>query len=138
MNPRSELYSKEYAFTFLNIAIGDMQSAKALLDAKAGRPANALYHVEQACEKSLKAMYCALGLPVVWTHDFSILIEDLRPHANNIPFESDLVGLTEYAVKKRYEEGDLDFEADVRPYFHIAEEILRFASNFVASLLNKP
>lgn len=57
MTPKRErIFKKTDAKELIGIAEGDLESAKALLDANRGRPENICYHAEQCVEKSLKAL----------------------------------------------------------------------------------
>ena len=134
MGPKKKKFNKPYALELLNIAKGDLESAKGLCIAKIGRPENALYHIQQACEKALKAIYIARGKEVTLIHDIGLLIGGLNDIIQ-VPYQEELLSLTEYATIRRYEEGayEINFEKDVTPYLSIADEILSLASSQVKS-----
>jgi HEPN domain-containing protein len=132
MGPKKKKFNKTYAPELLKIANGDLESAKGLCLSRIGRPENALYHIQQACEKALKAIYIAQGKEVTLIHDIGLLIgglEDLM----HIPHQEELLSLTEYATIRRYEEGtfEISFDTDVTPYLAIAGEILTLATLYV-------
>lgn len=104
MTPKGKRYKREYARELLKIAKGDLGSARDLLSGKKGRPENICYLTQQSVEKCLKAALCALGLPIVHTHDIEALVNSL-PDENRPPEAHQLPALTEYATVRRYEEG---------------------------------
>ena len=134
MGPKKRKFNKPYAKELLGIAKGDFASAEALTKAKAGRPENALYHIQQACEKALKAIYVSLGKEVTLIHDLGLLIGGLDSSIP-IPHQEEVLSLTEYATIRRYEEGNynLDFTEDVEPYLAVCQDILRIASETIGS-----
>ena len=95
-----------------------------------GRPENALYHIQQACEKALKAIYIAKEKEVTLIHDIGLLIGGLGDIIQ-VPYQEELLSLTEYATIRRDEEGhyEVDFETDVAPYLMIGEAIIELAAS---------
>ena len=128
MSPKKRKFNPAYALELLGIAKGDLESAQGLVDSKKGRPENALYHVQQACEKALKAIYIANEKEVTLIHDLGLLIGGLTG-AIEIPHQEELLSLSEYATIRRYEEGqyELDFDSDIAPYLKITAEIIALA-----------
>ena len=128
MSPKKRKFNPGYAKELLNIAKGDLESARGLVESKKGRPENALYHIQQACEKALKAIYIANRKEVTVIHDIGLLIGGLNGIVE-IPHQEELLSLSEYATIRRYEEGqyEIDFDADVAPYLVITHEILELA-----------
>lgn len=72
------------------------------------RPAVALFHAQQALEKSLKAILFAKGLASRKTHDIFELADTLDQAGIDLPFDTDaLAQLSPYAVEFRYGEETL-------------------------------
>ncbi len=77
MTPKGKYYKPEYAMELLNIAEGDLGSARALSRVTEGRPENICYMAQQCAERSLKAVLCHFGKLVIHTHDFESLVSHL-------------------------------------------------------------
>lgn len=89
----------------LRLARRDEAAFIALLAAPNVAVSVALFHAQQAAEKSLKAVMCLRGLEYRRTHDLEELAAQLtdaghRPTAN----AADLQRLTPYAVEYRYDD----------------------------------
>jgi len=101
------LFKKEYAKQLLEISIGDLQTAEALMSVEnPGRIENILYMVQQSVEKALKSVliYKQIAFPLV--HDLGILIA-LLPEVDYPPGGFNWTDLNPYASVRRYEDGAL-------------------------------
>ena len=102
---KEQLFKHEYSFELQRIAKGDLLSAEGMLESKKGRPENVCYMAQQAIEKSLKALLCNLNNPVPFTHSIELILDrlpkDLRPGGGEA-----LIALTDYAMIRRYNEGN--------------------------------
>lgn len=110
-NLKKRLYKKEYSKELLKIASGDLDSAVALSKAKAGRPENIIFLVQQSVEKYIKAVlvHLQIGFPVV--HDLGILVA-LLPDDKMPPEGFGLTELNPFATVRRYEEGQIPLTAE--------------------------
>ena len=132
MGPNSRKYKKEYSFELIRISAGDLDSARALLNSKIGRPENILYLSQQSIEKTLKAMLCFQGQPIVHTHDLEVLVTLLSKENVNPPDAHLLGTLNQYASNRRYEEGseELTFE-DFSSCVNLANKVLNWAQGII-------
>lgn len=131
MTPKGKMYHPDYASELLEIAAGDLASAKGLLRIAEGRPENICYMAQQCAEKSLKAVLCFLRQPVVLTHDLDALISHL-PDKISPPHAHQAGALTEYSLIRRYEQGYAILgQADIQLAINLAEDILKWAQNLV-------
>lgn len=132
MTPKRErVFKKIYARELVGIAEGDLESAKALIDANRGRPENICYHAEQCVDKSLKAILVHLEKPVPVTHDLGIITERVNQF---LPLEihADLTLYTEFATTRRYEESDMILDrADLDAAVKTAEDVLAWAKSHI-------
>lgn len=96
-----KFFKAEYAATLVRLAEEDLKVA-GLLCGTAARPETALFHVQQAVEKALKAMLCHEGkaLPMAPNIDRILIEFDTAP-----PHADVLDDLTPFATILRYEEG---------------------------------
>lgn len=108
---KERLFKKEYAKELLAIAKDDLKGAEVLAAANLQRQEMALFHIQQAVEKALKALLCWLGIPVPLVHSLSI-IQDRIPRKYQVPFADSLEDLTQFATIRRYEEGIALFTAE--------------------------
>jgi HEPN domain-containing protein len=70
------------------------------------------FHVQQALEKSLKAILAREGVPFAFTHDLSVLLTAVTDVGLTAPVaQDDIDAYTPFAVAFRY--ADLDREATV-------------------------
>ena len=109
MTPRDQerMFPKEYAAELLRIAQGDLKTAQFLLDGmKSGliRDENLFLMAHQSIEKALKAVICAYGQPVPLVHDLGVLVAKI-PLQSEPAFGYELTQLSEFATRRRYEEG---------------------------------
>jgi len=76
------------------------------------------FHVQQTIEKAIKAVLTRLGIQYEYTHDLSLLYQQVENAGANPPVTLDtLEGLTAFAIQFRYtlyEEQDFDREAGIR------------------------
>jgi HEPN domain-containing protein len=136
MSPQKQerLFKKEYSRELLKIASGDLGSAKILFDSfsnTSGRAENIFFLCQQSIEKSLKAVLCALELPVPMVHELGILVGKI-PASSNFEFGYELASLSEFASIRRYQEGVLilSFE-EAQDVVAKAESILLWAQKIV-------
>jgi HEPN domain-containing protein len=128
---RDRTFKKAYAAELLEIAEGDLESAKALKDTSRGRPENIGYHAEQCIEKSLKALLVHMEKPVPITHDLGVISERVNQY---LPLEihADLTLYTEFATTRRYENSDLVLEPeDLSSTIDVAEAVLSWVKSKV-------
>ncbi len=127
MTPISRKYKKEYAFVLLNIAIGDLESAKGLVKSNQGRPENMLYAIQQSMEKCLKAVLIFYEIPILHTHDLEVLISLLAP--KTVPPEAYNLGqFSQYASVRRYEEGHEEIlPSDIKAALALGQKICDWA-----------
>lgn len=97
--------SLEEAHRFLKLARGDLAAFQALAALPHIRPAVAIFHAQQALEKSLKAVLIAKGLACRKTHDLYELADTLDQAGISFPVGADdLARFSPYAVEFRYDE----------------------------------
>lgn len=134
MTPSSKKFTKEYAKELLSIAGGDLRTAKVLIDHPLGRPENTFFVIQQVVEKSLKAVLCHSNIAIPLTHDIGALLAMLPESCPRPPDERPLIGLTEFASIRRYEEGKYEFTTEeFKATYQIAEGLLKWASQRVGS-----
>ena len=89
----------------MRLARRDQAAFDALIAAPLVPAAVALFHAQQAVEKSLKSVMCLYGLSFRRTHDLEQLASQLADAGHAAPVgESDLSRLTPYAVEYRYDD----------------------------------
>ena len=136
MSPSKQerIFKKEYAHELLKIANGDLGSARILLQHFAdetGRAENIFFLSQQAIEKALKAVLCALELPVPMVHELGVLVGKI-PASTNMEFGYELAGLSEFASIRRYEEGALTLtHEEAADVVSKTESILQWAQKIV-------
>lgn len=130
MSPKKQekIFSPEYAKELMEIAFGDFHSAIAIQKSPTARLENAFYMIQQAIEKSLKAVLVSKKIPVPLVHDLGILLakipNDLKP-----PVGYELSDLNQYASIRRYEIGH--FQLTVEEFeivINKAKEILEWCA----------
>ena len=95
----------EEAERFLRLARRDQAAFAALLSTATVDPAVAIFHAQQAAEKTLKAVMCLHGLAYRRTHDLEELAGMLSDVGVLAPVAvRDLRCLTPYAVEFRYDD----------------------------------
>ena len=96
--------SHEEAHRFLELARADLDAFRVLAANADIRPAIALFHAQQAAEKSLKAVLFIKGLEFRRTHDLFELAEKLGQAGVALDFSSAVLArLNPYAVSFRYD-----------------------------------
>ncbi len=115
-------FKKAYASELLQIARGDLDSARVLEQAKSGRRENILFLAEQCIEKSLKAALCHLEIPVPLVHDLDLIL-DRFPKENQVPGSDNMGDLSQFASIRRYEEGRAELGAkEIKAVIKLAAE----------------
>jgi HEPN domain-containing protein len=89
--------------------------------------------LQQACEKSVKAVYIAFGFEFEWTHDLGRLLSGLKSKGIDIPAEIEQsVDLTVYAVSRRYQVSYEDTtESEIEAFKMITSGVLDWCKNMV-------
>jgi HEPN domain-containing protein len=132
VGPKGKLFQKEYAFELLEIAEGDLDSARGLASIKKGRLENICYMAQQSVEKSLKAVLCYLGQVVILSHDIDALLSHI-PESQHPPHAHQLGALTEYSMIRRYEKGyEILTEHDITLAITMGESTLSWAKSLVS------
>lgn len=106
---QERIFKKEYSKELLKIASGDFGSAKILhenFSNASGRAENVFFMCQQSIEKSLKAVLCALGLPVPMVYELGVLVGKI-PASADLEFGYELASPSEFASFRRYQEGVL-------------------------------
>ena len=123
--------SLEEARRFLSLAGDDFAAYRMLAEAAHIRTAIALFHAQQAVEKSLKAVLFAHGVEFRRTHDLYELADKLEQAGIALPISADDLGqLNPYAVDFRYD-GQLDFLLSKEAGEVMTREILVWATAMV-------
>ena len=96
----------EEAWAWLGLAREDLEAAQVLLATDSPKLKQALFHTQQATEKSLKAFLVAHGVSYPLTHNLTVLMDlctdvDASLHERVLPS----VWLTQFAVRFRYPGG---------------------------------
>ena len=103
-DPRQDLIQWAEAQRWLAKADEDVAAARMLL---AALPGQAGFHIQQAVEKTLKAMLVAKSQDIRKTHDIALLAGLARPHwPALVPRPFGLARLTEWYLSSRYPELD--------------------------------
>jgi HEPN domain-containing protein len=126
---KKQKFKKEYAAELLNIAISDLQSAKLLHASGKAREETIVFHVQQAIEKSIKAVICHLQIPILLIHDIGALL-GLLPEDRLPPFDYSLTRFNDYAGILRYEEAKAELtDSDVLQAIDIGEQVTTWAKD---------
>ena len=121
---KDRLFKKEYARELIAVAKEDLKGAEILAASELKRQEMTLFHVQQAIEKSLKALLCWLEKPVPMVHSLSIILDRL-PAEYQAPHADELEDLTQFATIRRYEEGiALLTTQEIAAAIKVAHEIL--------------
>ena len=123
MSPLVRKYKKEYAVELLAIGEGDFESAKILAFAKQGRKENALFLMQQAIEKALKAVLVHKTGGFPHTHDLDVLVHGLsEPLFHEAPL---LTQFNQYSGVRRYERGFEELsDEDLKMALNVCEKVL--------------
>ena len=96
----------EEAREWLRHASEDLEAAQVLLAADPPKLRQALFHAQQAVEKSLKAFLVAHEVPYPLTHNLTLLMDlCVAIEASLLEIIRPVVWLTQYAVRFRYPGG---------------------------------
>lgn len=125
-------FDPQYALELLNIARGDLMTAKALLDAQnPGRLENILYMIQQSVEKAFRAVLIAKQIQFPLVHDLGILIA-LLPSQDYPPGGFDWTDLNPFASIRRYESGPMPLDREeIVGVYDAALLVLSWADQFV-------
>ena len=130
--------SLEEAHRFLALARADFAAFRVLASNAGIRPAIALFHAQQAVEKSLKALLFAQGVEFRRTHDLFELADKLQACGVALPSRVESVGkLNPYAVSFRYDSHDADLMS-LEQADQIAQDVLHWAAVTVTAIATKP
>lgn len=90
------------------------------------------FHVQQAVEKSLKAVLVSRAIPFPRTHNIDSLIGLLPADVPVPPEDADVAELTEYAVTVRYPGLEEPVSADeYREAVRLAESVVKWAEEIL-------
>ncbi len=119
-----------YAKLWLKFAGEDLEASRTLL--KRGLIRLATYHLQQAAEKSLKALLILQGSEIPRTHDIERLMNLLNAFYS-IPRDLwDAVNLTEYAFTTRYPDDYVPVsEEEYEEAYEIAVRVYEWAKGIV-------
>lgn len=129
--PKYQKFKKESAIKQMRIAENDLYAAKVLLTAPKCRPELILYQVQQAIEKSLKAVLIFEEKAVPLTHSLELLISELE-ESDQKKFPESINELTLFATVKRYTEGDeLIEKKDIEAAIQLCQFVFQWAEGKV-------
>lgn len=111
----------------------DIKSARVLINADDPVLDTAVYHCQQAAEKSFKAMLAYWNEPVLRTHDINALVEQCIEHEKSIEQWRDAAEeLTPYGTFFRYPGDVMEPETcDARNALRLANEIYSFVTDYL-------
>lgn len=133
MTPLVRRFARAYARQLIEIAEKDLHSARVLGKDTSGRKETTIFMVQQAVEKSLKAVICHMGKPVPMIHDISGLLVALPLEVLRPPEEEGLDGLTEFATVRRYEEGFAELSSqEIDQIICVGDRVVSWAKEIVA------
>lgn len=135
MTPRKQekVFPRRYAKELITIALGDMDSAKALARSlpAAGRRENICLLIHQAVEKATKAVLVHYTISVPLVHDLGALIARI-PSEASFPMGYELLTLNDFATVRRYEESVIPItDAELKMAFELAETALSWARKII-------
>jgi HEPN domain-containing protein len=134
MGPNDKKFKKEFAHELVRIAEQDLETARFLSSGAHIRRETTLFNVEQAVEKSLKAVLCWLEISVPLTHDLYAVIGKL-PQDNLPPGGYALHDLTPFATIRRYEDSVDDItQQDLELAIASAEKVVLWAKTEIATV----
>jgi HEPN domain-containing protein len=134
---KDKYFHKSYASELIAIARGDLESAEVLgAQPQKGRRENVCFAAQQAIEKSLKALLCALERPVPLTLTIELLLDRLG-QGYQPPIGDALVELTDFATTRRYQEGsEIISDADIKASIDAARSTVTWAENLIRELIS--
>jgi HEPN domain-containing protein len=127
--------TRTLSLAWLGKAKGDIAAARKLLQPPDVLLENAVYHCQQAAEKSIKAILALHGASIPMTHDVAKLIrraKEYEPALVELEDRADFI--TPYATEYRYSDFDA-FElslAEVNVALEYADDLIAFATRIVA------
>jgi HEPN domain-containing protein len=133
MTPKSQekKFDPAYAHELLKIAAGDIESAIVIGQSQKARIENAFYMLQQAIEKSLKAVLVHKGISIPLIHDLGALLAKL-PDEVESPYGYELNELNQYATVRRYEEGRFQpTQEELASVTRVAKDMLSWARGVV-------
>ena len=92
-------FKKEYALELQRIAENDLLAAGVLASNAAVRRETVFFQIQQAVEKSLKALLCHRETTVPMVHDLALIIDRLNPAP---PRADEISDLSDFASIRRY------------------------------------
>ncbi len=127
-----EARQQELARLLMRKALQDLEALKALLPNPAIADEVIGFHAQQAIEKGIKAALTRLGVQYNFTHDLSVLFQQVTDTGLEVPVSREAVEeLTAFAVQFRYtlyeDEAGLDRPAKIQ----LAEKFIQWASQVV-------
>jgi HEPN domain-containing protein len=129
---KRQKFKKSYAVELFKIAESDLQAAKLLHGTGQARPETIVFHVQQAIEKSIKAVTCQLEIPMLLIHDIGALLGSL-PADRLPPYEYDLTRFNDYAGILRYEEGKAVLDkADIDLAIEVGTKVIDWAKSEIS------
>ena len=121
---------------WLNRAKADLTAAELLQTFDEYPVAILAFHCQQAVEKSLKAFLTARNVPFLFRHDLGYLLDlCINADPDLAELESEIAGLTPYAVEGRYPT-DIPLEPtkeDGQTFFRQAKNVFAFVSKRIES-----
>ncbi len=120
--------------TWLAKAALDSRAVSPLLNAAPPLTDAACFHIQQAIEKSLKAVVVAKRLPMPLTHSIGELLDLLGPDATLDRLYETLAATTRYAVELRYPGTDSPPLAEVRRAMDAMEQLFEWVQQQIDSL----
>ena len=106
---KERLFKQEYAQELLKIAKNDLEAARTLIKNPEIRYETVFFQLQQAVEKSLKAVLVHKKKMVPLVHDIAIIIDRLDTPPPNAEA---LIELTDFASIRRYEEGTFEVTSE--------------------------
>ena len=130
--PTSKKFNKAYARVLLRIAEEDLTTANILVKHPEGRPENTCFIIQQAVEKAIKAVLCHYELNIPLTHDIGALLSVLPDKVPKPPDAAALLGLSEFATIRRYEEGHFVITHDeIKDNYELAVNVIQWAKTLI-------
>lgn len=128
---KKQKFKKAYGAELFRIACTDLDSANLLFGTGRARPETVVFHVQQAVEKSIKAVLCHLEIPVLLVHDIGALLGGL-PDDRRPPYDYALTRFNDFAGILRYEEGKAELEqTDVQEAINVGQKVLDWAGSII-------
>ena len=121
---------KKEAEQWLKFAYDDIEAAEILISAD--KLDLAAYHLQQAVEKSLKAIFVFKGLVVPKTHNIGILLDILKEFYEFPDYVEKSSNLTDYAFTTRYPDDYVPVSKDeYEEAYEIALKVYEWAKGII-------